>query len=251
MSEVSQEAKSFLSLLKESTNTTVLTGAGVSVASGIPDFRSPGGLYSKVSPEIFELSSFMKDPAGYYKVARERIHTMADTLPNATHILLARLQELGLIQTIITQNIDGLLQKAGARDVVELHGTVSLFDCLQCSRKFDRSEMELILESADVPKCSCGGLIKPRIVFFGEMLPEKAIRSSEDAALAADLFLTLGSSLVVYPAAQFPVIAKSSGARVAIVNRDETGLDYLADHIFRVELEGFSKEVISLLEAES
>jgi len=147
VSEVSQEAKSFLSLLKESTNTTVLTGAGVSVASGIPDFRSPGGLYSKVSPEIFELSSFMKDPAGYYKVARERIHTMADTVPNATHILLARLQEMGLIQTIITQNIDGLLQKAGARDVVELHGTVSLFDCLQCSRKFDRSEMELILES--------------------------------------------------------------------------------------------------------
>ncbi|HDP78586.1 MAG TPA: NAD-dependent protein deacylase, partial [Mesotoga infera] len=225
MSSVSQEACLFISLIRESAYTSVLTGAGVSVASGIPDFRSPGGLYSKVSPDIFELRSFMKDPARYYKVARERIHTMADAKPNATHFLLAKLQKMGLIKTIITQNIDGLQQKAGAEEVVELHGTASLFDCMKCEKEFSRTELELILQRTDIPRCSCGGLIKPRIVFFGERLPEDAIGKAEEAAQNCDLFLALGSSLMVYPAAQFPVIAKSSGAKVTIMNKEETGLD--------------------------
>jgi len=251
VSSVSQEADQFISLIKESANTSVLTGAGVSVASGIPDFRSPGGLYSKVSPDIFDLGSFLKDPARYYKVAKERIHTMADAKPNATHLLLVKLQKMGLIKTIITQNIDGLQQKAGAEEVVELHGTASLFDCMKCGKEFDRTELELVLQRVDIPKCSCGGLIKPRIVFFGEMLPEDAIRKAEDAAQNCNLFLAVGSSLMVYPAAQFPVIARSSGAKVAIVNRGETGLDYLADRLFRVELERFSSEVLNLLDKES
>ncbi len=251
MSRLSQEARNFISLIRESTCTSVLTGAGISVASGIPDFRSPGGLYSKISPDIFELSSFIEDPARYYRVAKERIHTMSDVSPNATHILLTRLQTLGLIETIITQNIDGLQQKSGAEEVVELHGTVSKFECMQCKRRFTRKEVELLLERSDVPRCDCGGLIKPNIVFFGEMLPQDAIRRAENAALKSDLFIAMGSSLMVYPAAQFPVIAKSSGARVAIVNRDETGLDYLADYIFSVELESFSEEVLRLLDEES
>jgi len=251
VSSVSQEACLFISLIRESAYTSVLTGAGVSVASGIPDFRSPGGLYSKVSPDIFELRSFMKDPARYYKVARERIHTMEDAKPNATHFLLAKLQKMGLIKTIITQNIDGLQQKAGAEEVVELHGTASLFDCMKCEKEFSRTELELILQRTDIPRCSCGGLIKPRIVFFGERLPEDAIGKAEEAAQDCDLFLALGSSLMVYPAAQFPVIAKSSGAKVAIMNNKETGLDYLADHLFRVELERFSCEVLNLLDEES
>ena len=135
--------------------------------------------------------------------------------------------------------------------MVELHGTASLFDCMKCGKEFDRTELELVLQRVDIPKCSCGGLIKPRIVFFGEMLPEDAIRKAEDAAQNCNLFLAVGSSLMVYPAAQFPVIARSSGAKVAIVNRGETGLDYLADRLFRVELERFSSEVLNLLDKES
>ncbi|MBN2220118.1 MAG: NAD-dependent protein deacylase [Kosmotogaceae bacterium] len=251
MSRVSQEARNFISLLRESTCTSVLTGAGVSVASGIPDFRSPGGLYSKFPPDIFELSTFIEDPARYYRVAKERIHSMSDAFPNATHILLARLQKMGLIETIITQNIDGLQQKSGAKEVVELHGTVSEFECMQCKKRLTKKKVESLLESSEVPRCDCGGLIKPKIVFFGEMLPQDAISIAENASLKSDLFVAMGSSLMVYPAAQFPIIAKSSGGRIAIVNRDKTGLDYLADYIFSVELESFSKEALKFLDEES
>ncbi|SSC12200.1 NAD-dependent protein deacetylase [Mesotoga infera] len=243
------EAVSFFELLKSSSKTVVLTGAGVSVASGIPDFRSSGGLYSKVSPEVFELDFFLGNPAAYYRIARERIHTMADRDPNPTHFMLSRLQREGMIGEIITQNIDGLQQRAGAKDVIELHGSVSSFSCMKCHRRYSRDELEKLLEESEIPLCSCSGLIKPDIVFFGEMLPAEAIRRAERAAVDSELFVAMGSSLVVYPAAQFPVMAKSSGATLAIVNRDSTGLDYMADHIFNVTLEKFSGEVLALLDA--
>jgi NAD-dependent deacetylase len=242
------EAAFFLKLLRNSHKTVVLTGAGVSVASGIPDFRSPDGLYSKVSPEVFELDFFLDNPAEYYKIAQERIHTMADRKPNPTHFLLSRLQREGMIGEIITQNIDGLQQRAGAKDVIELHGSVSSFSCMKCHRSYSKDELEKLFEESEVPWCNCSGLIKPDIVFFGETLPIEAINRAERAAIDSELFVAMGSSLVVYPAAQFPVIAKSSGAILAIVNRDSTGLDYMADHIFNVTLEEFSGEILALLD---
>lgn len=247
----SREARDFLELLENSSRACVLTGAGISVASGIPDFRSPNGLYSKVSPEIFELGAFLRDPAAYYEAARSRIHTMVDKSPNSTHFLLTKLQDAGLIKEIITQNIDGLQQRAGATEVVELHGNVSSFSCMNCKRHYDRTDLEELLEKSLVPRCACSGLIKPDIIFFGEMLPVAALRCAEKAARESDLFIALGSSLLVYPATQFPIIAKSAGAKVAIVNRDATGLDYLADHTFNVTLEDFSREVMSLLDSKS
>jgi NAD-dependent deacetylase len=245
------DAKLFLDLIKGSRRVAVLTGAGVSVASGIPDFRSPEGLYSKVSPEIFEIDFFLRNPAGYYRIARERIHVMTDRKPNPSHYLLAELQEKGYISEIITQNIDSLHQQAGASEVIELHGNASSFSCMDCGRRYSRSALERLLDIDEIPRCSCSGLIKPDIVFFGEMLPAEAIQRAEAAAVEADLFVSMGSSLVVYPAAQLPIISRSSGASLVIVNRDQTGLDYLADRVFKVTLEDFSSQVLAILDRES
>jgi NAD-dependent deacetylase len=200
-----------------------LTGAGISVESGIPPFRGKGGLWEKFDPmEVAHIHSFMSNPE---KVWRLLIRSMKDLLvsakPNAAHIGLARLEELGLLKTVITQNIDGLHQMAGSRDVVEFHGSFAWLQCLDCGNRVKTVDIEL---AQMPPRCECGGIYRPECVFFGESIPMQDLDRSQVAASTCDLMLVVGTSAVVQPAAFMPVIAKQSGATVIEINPEPTPL---------------------------
>ncbi|MDK2864509.1 MAG: NAD-dependent deacetylase [Thermotogota bacterium] len=244
------EAREFLELLQTSREAVVLTGAGVSTDSGIPDFRSPDGLYSKVPSYIFDLDFFFNSPEEFYRLAKNHLYPMLNAQPNLTHIMLAKLEEYGLLKAVITQNIDGLHQKAGSETVVELHGNLSNAVCTECGARYDVSYVLKRLQNSPLPLCmECGGLIKPDIVFFNETLPEEALDKAMEFAEKADLFIAMGTSLVVYPAASLPLTAKSSGALLIIVNRDSTPYDELADRVWKMELLKFSRSVLKLMKA--
>lgn len=245
--DLDKYSRDFLELITSLQPVTVLTGAGVSTASGIPDFRGPNGLYNSISPAVFELEFFLNHPQEYYSITLNRIHMIGDIEPSATHILLALVQKRRLIETVITQNIDGLHQKAGTKSVIELHGNAGNFYCMNCSKGYSLSEVAERLKSESVPRCSCGGLIRPDVVFFGEFLPEDAIARAREASQNCGLFIVMGSSLNVYPAADFPMIAINNGAFFLIVNRGETALDNISDLKFNCELESFSKSVLEKL----
>ncbi len=241
------EIEKFISLLKTSSFTGVLTGAGVSTDSGIPDFRSPNGLYSKVPSDIFDLSSFFRDPKRYYSVAMKHIHSMGEMEPSETHKMLALLEYEGYIHGISTQNIDGLHKKAGSKNVYEIHGNSNEFSCVGCHRKFSLKDIVSLLERADKPICDCGGIIKPDVVFFGEALPYEMLKKSEEMTIKSELFIVIGTSLSVYPAAQLPLVAKNNGAKIIIINRTPTELDFIADYFYKVNLSEFSMRVIDFL----
>lgn len=241
-------AEIFLSRLKTSANTVVLTGAGVSTASGIPDFRGPSGLYSRISQRTFEIDFFTDFPAEYYKVAVEFIHPLADMQPNPTHAMLSRLESAGLIDGLVTQNIDGLHQKAGSKNVVEFHGNVTGFFCTACEKPFPRTFVDDQVRANHIPKCdACGSLIRPGIVFFGDPIPPLAIDESLMLAENSDLFIAMGSSLEVNPAAGLAVQAKRGGACLCIVNLGPTYLDSYADLRLEIDLTAFSRNVLALL----
>lgn len=248
--EIRKAAEEFLSYLKESQYTVSLTGAGVSTASGIPDFRGPNGLYKRLPNNIFDLEFFKNNPAKYYELTFDLVHSFDEKQPSTTHKMLSKLEKTGYLEAVITQNIDGLHQKAGSSNVVELHGNTSKFLCLNCGKSYSKEELIEILKKQNPPKCSCGGLIKPDVVFFGEMLPMDAINKAEQLSVNAELFVALGSSLVVYPAAQFPLISKRNGSKLIIVNRGESGLDSIADLKIDGDLEVFSKHLMDLLDEE-
>ncbi|HEX30898.1 TPA: NAD-dependent protein deacylase [Candidatus Poribacteria bacterium] len=245
---VREYAEEMLRELRVAGSAVVLTGAGVSTASGIPDFRGPGGIYSKVSPEVFDIDSFMSHPERYYRIEREILREALNAKPNVTHFLIAKLERMGLIEAVITQNIDGLHRKAGSSKVIELHGNISTGSCLRCGRRFRREEIDRMLRAVDVPRCECGGVIKPDVVFFGEMLPPQALNEGMRLAAESDLMVVMGSSLVVHPAATLPSITVRNGGKLIIVNRGETALDYLAYRKYDVDLVGFSREALRLLE---
>ena len=245
---VREYAEEMLRELRGVGSAVVLTGAGVSTASGIPDFRGPGGIYSKVSPEVFDIDFFMSHPERYYRIEREILREALNAKPNVTHFLIAKLEKMGLIEAVITQNIDGLHRKAGSSKVIELHGNISTGSCLRCGRRFRREEIDRMLRAVDVPRCECGGVIKPDVVFFGEMLPPQALNEGMRLAAESDLMVVMGSSLVVHPAATLPSITVRNGGKLIIVNRGETALDYLAYRKYDVDLVGFSREALRLLE---
>ena len=217
-----------------------LTGAGLSVESGIPPFRGPGGLWTKYGePPMDGYQRFLSDPAGAW---RERLNPSApwaralgDTLgaakPNAGHQALAELERIGACAALITQNIDGLHQLAGSRRVVELHGTAREIGCLNCEKRFDAGSMVAQFErTGEVPGCpDCGGLMKHATVSFGQALSPQVIGQAADWSRDADFYLAMGSSLVVTPAADLPALARQSGSRLVIVNREATPLDPIAD----------------------
>jgi NAD-dependent deacetylase len=248
--EIRKAAEEFLSYLKESQYTVSLTGAGVSTASGIPDFRGPNGLYKRLPNNIFDLEFFKNNPAKYYELTFDLVHSFDEKQPSTTHKMLSKLEKTGYLEAVITQNIDGLHQKAGSSNVVELHGNTSKFLCLNCGKSYSKEDLTEILNKQNPPKCSCGGLIKPDVVFFGEMLPMDAINKAEQLSVNAELFVALGSSLVVYPAAQFPLISKRNGSKLIIVNRGESGLDSIADLKIDCDLEAFSRHIMDLLDEE-
>ncbi len=222
------------------------TGAGISAESGIPTYRGTGGFWTKYDPAKYaSIDYFEKDPAYYWSFFRDtRGPLLHDARPNPAHETLAELEKRGKLKAIITQNIDGLHQAAGSKKVVELHGSSHRFLCMECRRKYSLKEAEEALEKRLPPQCiDCEGNLRPDLVFFGEMLPPGALEEAFNFARESSLLIVVGSSLVVYPAAQVPMIAKSAGARLAIINREPTTMDHLADWL----LPGKAGEIMPFL----
>ncbi len=228
-------------MIADARRVVFFTGAGISTESGVPDFRSPGGVWSKMKPIYF--NEFI----GSEERRREAWgRTFAGTAgwtgarPNAGHAAVARLVASGKASAVITQNVDNLHQDSGvpADQVIELHGNASYAKCLQCGLRHEFETLKApFLEQGIVPVCrSCGGLLKSATISFGQPMPEGPMARAEDETLACDLFLVLGSSLVVYPAAGFPLLAKRNGARLAIVNREPTDQDGYADLVLHDEI---------------
>ena len=214
------------SLLLEAKSAIAFTGAGISVESGIPHFRGEGGLWTRFDPyKVAHIDTLRSDPREYWNYSLNYRRTGAE--PNPAHFALSELQRQGRLGPIITQNTDGLHQKAGSRDVIELHGSSSGVVCLDCAAEFPREEIDAVNRRQCPPPCpSChGSHLKPTVVLFGEPLPAKALNRARTAAGRANLVLVIGSSLQVYPAAGIPRFALANGARLCIVNADPTPLD--------------------------
>ena len=215
----------------------VFTGAGVSTESGIPDFRSPGGVWDRFDPSEFTFRNFVESAEGrrkYWELGREVYPVIRKAEPNAAHFAIAELHRLGRLDCVITQNIDNLHQRAGlpSEKVIELHGNATRARCLRCGRRYTRDEIHECLEQGvDIPLCGppCGGIIKPNTILFGEAMPEEETREAERRARQCDVFIVVGSSLVVYPAAMMPLYAKEAGAALVIVNLSDTPHDAYAD----------------------
>jgi NAD-dependent deacetylase len=228
-------------MIADARRAVVFTGAGISTESGIPDFRSPGGVWSKMKPIYFQ--EFVADP-GKRREAWERAFTgragWTGRQPNAGHHAVARLVTQGKVASVITQNVDNLHQDSGvpASKVIELHGNATYATCLECAERHELEELkDSFLKAGEIPYCRrCGGLVKTATISFGQAMPEGPMARAEEETLACDLFLVLGSSLVVYPAAGFPLLAKQNGARLAIVNREPTELDGYADLVLHDEI---------------
>jgi NAD-dependent deacetylase len=205
-----------------------LTGAGISVPSGIPDIRSPGpGLWEDVDPmEVAHIDVFERDPARFWSYYRPRFQALGDKRPNAAHEALAELERRGLLAGVITQNIDRLHRAAGSREVVEVHGSIETSTCRACGASYSIEQVEALFDGDGVAVCaSCGGAVKPDVVLFGELLPEEAMRRAQTLAAEAELMLCVGSSLVVHPVAGLPQITLATGGKLAIVTKGATPYD--------------------------
>jgi NAD-dependent protein deacetylase/lipoamidase len=226
---VSSEAIQLAELIRGADSVVALTGAGISVPSGIPDFRTPGsGLWSDVDPmEVAHIDVFRRDPARFWHFYGDRFQTLEHKLPNAAHAALARLERAGLLDAVITQNIDRLHARAGTRALVEVHGTIDHSSCLACGARFPLVDVRDRQRSdgAGVPRCDCGQPLKPDVVLFGEYLPAEALTRAEQLAAGADLLLCIGSSLEVYPVAQLPAMTLAAGNRIAIITQGATPFD--------------------------
>jgi len=225
-----------IELIKEAEHILVFSGAGLSTESGIPDFRSPGGLWSKYDPSEFYFDRFLSEErarATYWKMSTESYHIMKDARPNRAHLAVKTLETMGKLLAVITQNIDRLHHKAGNSPdrIIEIHGTLFSVSCLSCGKTYDRDDIDdRITSGVAVPTCDdCGGILKPDTISFGQAMPEDKMAKSFTLARESDLCMALGSSLVVYPAASIPSVALESGAKLMIINRDETPLDPEAD----------------------
>jgi NAD-dependent deacetylase len=210
-------------LIQEARHVVALTGAGISVESGIPPCRGPGGLWEKFDPmEVGHIQSFLRDPEKVWRLLiSEMRNVLATARPNPAHLGLARLEAMGLLKTVITQNVDGLHQMAGNRDVIEFHGNFAWLQCLDCGRRVKTVDVNL---DHMPPRCPCGGIYRPECVFFGEMIPPEELDRSQIAASSCDLMLVVGCSAVVQPAAYMPIIARQSGAMVIEINPEPTPL---------------------------
>ncbi|QHS24433.1 NAD-dependent protein deacylase [Virgibacillus sp. MSP4-1] len=212
--------------LNESRHTVVFTGAGMSTESGLPDFRSSSGLWKQKDPsQIANTNALNDNVEEFIEFYRQRVLGVKEYHPHKGHYILAEWEQQGKVQSIITQNVDGFHQEAGSTQVAELHGTLQKLHCQSCGREY--SSEEYVAE--DYYCDTCGGILRPSIVLFGESLPQEAFQFAFEEAEKAELFIVLGSSLSVTPANQFPLIAKDHGAKLVIINRDETPFDAYAD----------------------
>jgi NAD-dependent deacetylase len=238
MTVASAEATRLAELLGDSERAVVLTGAGVSVPSGIPDFRSPGtGLWEKVDPmEVAHIDAFRRDPDRFWRFYGQRFASLIDRRPNPAHEAVAELELRGLIRGVITQNIDRLHRLAGSERVVEVHGSIDWSVCLECGGRVPLERIVRHLQSSDeAPECeACVSALKPDVVLFGELLPPAAMAEAQALAADADLMVCIGSSLEVYPVAGLPSVTRGAGGRLALVTQGATPYDGEAD----VKLDG-------------
>ena len=216
-------------LLREAGPAVVLTGAGISVPSGIPDFRTPmTGLWANVDPmEVAHISVWRRDPARFWSFYGQRFAALDGKEPNGAHVALAELERRGLLSGVITQNIDGLHARAGSRDPIEVHGSIRTASCLACGASFSLAQTRARLgaHAAGIPYCDCGAPLKPDVVLFGEFLPEEAMARAGELAASAALMIAIGSSLEVYPVAGLPADTLAAGGRLALVTMGPTPYD--------------------------
>jgi len=236
-------------LVERAGSVVALTGAGISVPSGIPDFRSPQtGLWSSVNPmEVAHIEVFRRDPERFWSFYGRRFDALEDKQPNRAHEVLALLERAGLLDAVITQNIDRLHERAGSREVIEVHGSIATSSCLRCGASFALPEVRRRQAGAadGVPPCDCRSPLKPDVVLFGELLPAAAIARAEQLAAAADVLLCIGSSLEVYPVAGLPELTLASGGQLAIITRGPTQFDRRA----AVKLDGDVVDELDALQA--
>jgi NAD-dependent deacetylase len=236
-----QEIAELRRLIADASRIGIFTGAGISTESGIPDFRSPGGIWTRMRP--IDFSDFLASEEARRETWRRRFATdptLRAAEPNRGHRAVAALVNRGKASAVITQNIDGLHQASGVPPdrVIELHGNTTYGHCLECAQRYELEDIRIEFErTGDAPCCeTCGGFIKTATVSFGQSMPPAAMIRAEEETLASDLFITIGSSLVVYPAAGFPELAARNGARLVILNREPTALDALADLVLHREI---------------
>jgi NAD-dependent deacetylase len=255
--ETGHKLKTVAEMIAKAKKVVVFTGAGVSTESGIPDFRSPGGIWTRFDPDDFTIDKFIKSE----KTRRKQWDMLLegglfkDILPNKAHRAIAQLEKIEKLDCVITQNIDNLHQKAGndPAKVFELHGSMRWARCLDCGARYSIEEiLSKVRDSEDLPVCQrCGGILKPDVIFFGEALPQDTLRQASLHASGCDLMIVVGSSLVVYPAAYMPQYAKQGGARIAIINLSATPLDDMADIVINHQaadtMEGILSEVKKLV----
>ncbi len=248
------EIEQLTRLVHESSGIVALTGAGVSTESGISDFRSPGGVWDRYDPDELSFQAFLATEESrktYWKFHREFYLPMKLSKPNDAHRALVELEKMGKLRCIITQNVDNLHQRAGSSPerVIEIHGTAFRVKCLECEAPYDREEIEKRLEAGEeVPRCdACNGLLKPATISFGQAMPEKETLASFEMARSCDLFIVLGSSLVVYPAANLPMEAVGTGSKLAIINLTATPYDGHADVVIHGACGETMKEMLTLL----
>jgi len=230
-------------LLSSARRGLALTGAGISAESGIPTFRGEGGLWTRYDPvKVASIDYFMADPAAYWKVSKERVSVALAAKPNPAHDALARLEFEGHLSAVATQNTDGLHQDSGSKRVIELHGSGRMVECLDCGHREPRALVQLRLEVEMPPRCpSCNGMfLKPTVILFGEPMPQMAVQQAFDLARQADVMLVVGSSLVVFPAAEVPLVAVRAGASMIVINAEPTPVDSLAE----VVIHGRAGEVL-------
>jgi NAD-dependent deacetylase len=232
-------------LVRERKPCVVLTGAGVSTESGIPDFRSPGGLWAEFDPlEYGSIEAFRADPAKVWRFYAPRFSVLTEAEPNDAHHALAALERAGYVHAVVTQNIDLLHERAGSRDVIEVHGSIRTSTCPGCGERYELARVLELLADAPVPACpACGGVLKPDVVFFGELLPQEAIDRAFALAASAGLLLVVGSALEVHPVAGLPYETLDAGGAVAIVNRGPTAFDSRAT----LKLDGSAGETLAAL----
>ena len=218
-------------LISESTSTVALTGAGISVPSGIPDFRTPGtGLWENVDPmEVAHIDAFRRDPERFWSFYRPRFEMLGEKQPNSAHWALAHLEAEGKLDAVITQNVDRLHRVAGSKRLIEVHGSIDTSSCTSCAASYPLEDIDRLFTNGVAHCAACEGLVKPDVVLFGELLPEDAMHEAQSLAEGCDLMLCVGSSLEVYPVAGLPQIALSAGAKLAIVTQGPTPYDSEAE----------------------
>ena len=236
-----EESKQLRQLIERSHRVVIFTGAGISTESGIPDFRGPKGLWKTVSP--IDFNDFVQSENKRHERWRRQFSgdkTMGDAEPNAGHMAVAKLVQMGKVSHVITQNVDGLHHKSGipAEQVIELHGSSNYAKCLDCETWCELPDLKKeFLANGTIPMCSaCGGLVKTATISFGQAMPQREVLLAEEATLACDLFIAIGSSLVVYPAAGYPVTAKRNGAALVMINNQPTDIDPICDLVLHRQI---------------